>query len=207
MKINNLVLGPVQTNVYFVLNEETGEGLIIDPGEGAGQIIRKVQKMGMEPKAILLTHGHYDHILAVPEVKEHFQIPVLAMEEEKELLGDAYLNHSGLYAGAITLEADRYLKDLEMVTEAGMTFQALHTPGHTAGGGCYYFAKEGVLFSGDTLFHQSVGRTDLPTGDTNTLIASIHNKLLVLPDETEVYPGHGYPTTIGFERASNWFLQ
>ena len=207
LRIETLVLGMVQTNVYIVINEETKECLIIDPADRADVIIHKVTQLQAKPVAILLTHGHYDHILAAQEVRDHFGIPVMALDAEEKLLSDPSWNLSGdMFYRGISLKADRYLHEGEDLDLIGRTIRVLHTPGHTGGGACYYLESEKILFSGDTLFQMSVGRTDFPTGNMKTLIDSVTSKLMILPDDTVVYPGHGDATTIGFERDNNYFL-
>ena len=203
MRIVTMQLGMLATNCYLVANEETGELVIIDPADEADRIIARVRQMNARPVAILLTHGHFDHIGAVASLQKTYSIPVCAMAEEQELLQDGQKNLSGLYGKPVTVQADRFFRDGETVKLAGFSFQVLHTPGHTVGGCCYYCAEEQVLFSGDTLFHGSVGRTDFPTGSMGMLHDSIHRKLFVLPTETAVYPGHGEATDIAYEKRYN----
>jgi len=206
MKIQSYVLGMVNTNCYIIFNESTNEALIIDPPDQAPALKVKIEELGLSPVAILLTHGHFDHIMAAGDLAAAFGIPVLAGEDEKALLEDYNLNGSRMVRKNYTLSADRFLKDKEELILGGMRIKVIHTPGHTAGGVCYYFEKEKVLISGDTLFLESIGRTDLPTGDQYTLLESIRRKLMVLPEEVLVYPGHGDKTTIGYEKMHNPFI-
>ena len=203
MRIVTMQLGMLATNCYLVANEETGELVILDPADEADRILARVRQMNARPVAILLTHGHFDHIGAVASLQKTYSIPVCAMTEEQELLQDAQKNLSGLYVKPVTVQADRFFRDGETVQLAGFSFRVLHTPGHTAGSCCYYLAEEHVLLSGDTLFAGSCGRTDLPTGSMNAIVRSIRERLFALPPETEVYPGHGETTSIGWEQRSN----
>ena len=182
------------------MNIETKEGFIVDPGDDALKISTNVSHMEMVPKAILLTHGHADHISAVTELKEKYNIPVYASEVEDRLLVDTRSQFISNVWQSCSICADKYLKDGEKFTIAGMDIEFILTPGHTQGSGCYYLADDEVLFSGDTLFHQSRGRTDFPGGSEAAIIRSIKEKLLVLPGETTVYPGHMDLTTIDSEK-------
>lgn len=207
MQIQAYTLGGVGTHCYFLLNEETGEALVADPADRADFISEKLESQGYKLKGLLLTHGHGDHIMAVPALRERYGVPLLAHEAEAELLLDPQKNLStGLFGKPVSLKADRLLKDGELLELAGLSLRVLFTPGHTPGGCCYYGEKEGVLLSGDTLFAGSVGRTDFPGGSMRTLVASVQRKLLPLPDETKVYPGHSETTTIGEERKFNPYL-
>lgn len=208
MKIECMVLGAVATNCYFVINEETKETIVIDPADRADVILKKAAEEGLTLKAVFLTHGHGDHIMAVPELREKTGIPVYACRAEEELLADPGRNLStGLFGKPLSLKADVLTEDGQELTAAGMKFRVLSTPGHTPGGCCYYSEEEGVLFSGDTLFCGSVGRTDFPGGSMGTLVRSISEKLMPLPDETKVYPGHQEETAIGDERRWNPFIR
>lgn len=206
LELQKCILGSVYTNTYFLKNTETEEILIVDPADSPDRIALKVSEMQGKPVGILLTHGHYDHILAVEETRKKYNIPVYASEKEEALLGDAQANLSGYGARPCTVKADHYLTDLEVFEAAGFTIQVLLTPGHTAGSCCYYIKDEGVLFSGDTLFHGSVGRTDFPTGSMGEIVRSLHRLLESLPEETDVYPGHDMATTIGYEKRYNPFV-
>ncbi len=201
VNIRTLVVGPVQTNCYLVTNKETLETICVDPGASANKIIEVIEREGLTLVGIMLTHGHFDHITGVHELRDHFHVKVYANEKEKELLASPDLNLSLSFMGdSTTLEADELLSDGQIFSMAGFDVQAIATPGHTCGGMCYYFPKEQLLFSGDTLFCGSMGRTDFPTGDDQTLVRSIKEKLLVLPEQTIVLPGHDRDTTIGLEK-------
>lgn len=203
-KLIELTVGMVMTNCYIGYNDDTREAFIVDPGDDARRISRAVREQKLNVKGILLTHGHFDHIMAVPELKEEFGAPVYAHEAEEALLQDTQMNLSAPWVGrALSLSAERLLKDGEKFELAGFEIQAIHTPGHTAGGVSYYLAVEQALFSGDTLFRGSYGRVDLPTASGADIARSINEKLLPLPEETAVYPGHERETTIGHERKYN----
>ena len=204
MRINRLVVGPVSTNCYIVSNEETKETFIIDPGEEAERIEQKLQEEQLNLKAILLTHGHFDHMMAVNELLEKHQVEVYIGENEEELLGDPYQNCSGsMMNRPYITKANKTLKDNDVLELAGMTIKVLYTPGHTSGGVCYYLEAENVLFSGDTVFCQSVGRSDLPTGNGRVLQESIRKKIVPLPEDMQIFPGHGDSTILSYEKKYN----
>ena len=201
--IQQRVLGMVSTNVYVCMHAETKEAFIVDPADDADEIIRLVSAMGAKPCAILLTHGHFDHIGAADALRKRYEIPVYAEEHEKELLSSPALNLSGGWADSLTLTADHLLKDGDMLNIAGFTIRVLHTPGHTPGGCCYELVGEDILFSGDTLFYVSVGRTDFPGSSGAAMRMSLHRLLEELSEDTQVLPGHGESTTIGYEKRNN----
>lgn len=206
LAVKHMIVGAVATNCYLAENTKTKEALIIDPGDNAPGIEKIIKSDGVTPVAVLLTHGHFDHAMAAEEVANEYGIEIYAHEAERETLEDPRINLSGMIGQTLKFHADRYVKDGEVLHLAGFDIQVFHTPGHTLGGVCYYLEEEKVLFSGDTLFCQSVGRTDFPTGSASTLIRSIQEKLMPLPDDTEVYTGHEDMTTIGMERKYNPFL-
>lgn len=207
MKIEMMVLGDVRTNCYLLINEETKEALVVDPADRADVIVRKLIDEGLTLKAILLTHGHGDHILAVGDLKKQFGVKVYAAKAEEALLSDAVQNLSkALFGIAVTVKPDILLEDGQEFEAAGIHLRMLHTPGHTPGGCCYYQAEEKILFSGDTLFCGSIGRTDFPGGSLSKLTRSVKEKLLVLPEDVKVYPGHEEITTIGHEKRYNPYM-
>lgn len=203
LKMNQYVVGPVQTNCYFAINEDTKELLVIDPGESPKQLAEKIRQEGCTPVAILLTHGHFDHATGAEELAAEFGIQIYAYETEKETLEDSNLNVSWMIGEQKVFHADVFVKDQQELDLAGFHIRVLFTPGHTKGGCCYYFPYEEVLFSGDTLFCCSVGRSDLPGGSESQLVRSVREKLLTLPERTTVYPGHNDVTTIENERMYN----
>lgn len=206
IKIGKITLGMCQTNTYFLYVEGNSDAIVIDPADRGDLLYDKLKGAGLEPKAILLTHGHFDHIWGVEKLKELSGAQVYASEDEDDFLKDADANCSAGCGRPCTIEADYLFKDNEVISLCGIEIKVLKTPGHTKGGCCYYIAEEKFLISGDTLFSESVGRTDLPTGSMSTLIRSINEKLMVLPDDVKVYPGHGCTTNIGYERDNNPFL-
>ncbi len=207
LKLTKYTAGVVQTNIYFLQNTETKECVIVDPGANAAKIIEIAEKqLGAVPAAVLLTHGHFDHIMAAREVAEHFSVKIYALEAEQEVLADAWKNLSRNFNVEICITKFVPLRDGEHFTMLGYDWQVLATPGHTAGSCCYYIGNTGaepILFSGDTLFRESYGRTDFPTGSERQIFESIQKKLLILPDNTKVYPGHEGETTIENERKYN----
>ncbi len=208
--IRQAVVGPVQTNCYLVANTkgdlEKKPAFIVDPGDGATKLATFMENEGFEPEAILLTHGHFDHAGAAEALASRYNIPIYAFETEKEVLEDPDKNASWMVGASEVFHATHYLKDEEELDIAGIHIRVLHTPGHTKGGCCFYLPYEDVLFSGDTLFCQSVGRTDLPTGSMSEIVRSIREKLMVLPENTVVFPGHGEATDLEQEREYNPYL-
>ena len=178
MKLEHYVVGPVETNCYLVTNTKTNELIVIDPGEEADMLISKIKASGAKPAAILLTHAHFDHITGAAAVAGEFGVKI-------------YLH---------------FVKDEQELEIAGFKIRVLFTPGHTPGGCCYYFPYEDVVFTGDSLFCGSIGRTDFKGGSMSDLVRSVKEKLMSLPDKTAVYPGHNESSTIENERMFNPYL-
>lgn len=197
-------LGPVETNCYIVFDDEEKKAVIIDPADEADILISGLEELGTSLCAILLTHGHFDHIQAVPAIKEKFKVPVYVHCADEELLKDPAM--FGLSSVKIFLKDDDVrLYGGETLDFPGMSFKVIHTPGHTKGSVSYYLEDPGILFSGDTLFCHSWGRTDFPGGSEKEIFKSIKEKLLPLPEETLVLPGHNSETTIKEERRVHRF--
>lgn len=203
--VEQQVLGMVSTNTWFLKNKQTNELLLVDPADQPERIQQKIMQMGAKPVGILLTHGHFDHIMASVSLRDHYQIPVYAYQAEEGLLANARENLSGSWAAPYTMEADHLVKDKEHLQLAGFDIEVIYTPGHTVGSCCYYLKEEEILFSGDTLFCCSVGRTDFPTSSTASMKKSIAHLLTTLPENTKVFPGHNEETTIGYEKRYNPF--
>ncbi len=210
LNVRTYSLGPVQTNCYIVSNKKK-ECLIFDPGEEGARLVKEIRSHGMKPLAIFLTHAHFDHIGAVDLLRDTFNVPVYIHAKEVDWLSDPFKNGSGKYAElpdyTVKAPLDEHIIRKEQMFEIGdFVFQAIFTPGHSPGSVTYVFEKDGFAIVGDTLFEQSIGRTDLLGGNTKELLHSIHHKLLVLPEDTIIYPGHGSYTTPGAEMENNPFL-
>jgi len=205
--LRGFVVGPFEANCYIVADPSSLDALIIDPGDDPDVIAEAVRSDALLVRGIVNTHGHADHIAANGALRERFDCPIMIHELDAGYLTDAEANLSALIGCAHPLSpsADRLLKDGDEIRAGRLVFRVLHTPGHTPGGIC--LLTDGILFSGDTLFAGGIGRTDFQGGSIEQLIESIHARLLVLPDDTAVYPGHGPETTIGAERTTNAWLQ
>lgn len=209
MKIDRLILGAFETNCYVVRDSDSAtECLIIDAGLQADRLIDFLGRHKLNPVAVILTHGHADHIAGVALLRQSFpRIKVHIHKLDAQMLTQPEHNLSAFAGEPITTgPADSLLQDGDIIEQAGVKLQVLHTPGHTPGGICLYSKDEEIVFTNDTLFAESVGRTDFPGGSTSRLIKSIRGKLLTLPEQTKVYPGHGPVTTIAHEKAGNPFL-
>lgn len=203
-------LGPIQTNCYIVSNKEK-ECLIFDPGEEGAKLVKEIRAKNLKPLAILLTHAHFDHIGAVDVLREVFELPVYIHEKEVSWLEDPMKNGSGKYAELPNYivkapEEAHILRKEQQLKIGTFIFDAVFTPGHSPGSISYVFKEDGFAIVGDTLFERSVGRTDLIGGSTKVLLDSINQKLLTLPDDMIIYPGHGSYTTPKAERQHNPFL-
>lgn len=208
LKWNQIPLGPLQTNCYLV-NDKDGSCLVVDPGAEPQKLISIIEEHNLKPICILLTHAHFDHIGAVDGIREEYQIPVYIHVKEADWLADPSLNGSQYFMMSKTIrarQADHLFGEEGDVSIGNFTFSLFYTPGHSPGSVSFYFPDGQFVVAGDALFQGSIGRTDLPGGNHNQLLNSIHEKLLVLPEETAVLPGHGPVTTIGNEMDSNPFL-
>ena len=206
IKIGRMAIGSYQTNCYFVYREDSKKCVVIDPADNGAQIYSALERNGFTVEAILLTHGHFDHIWGSKELREVSGAKIYALEEEKVLCEDVKNNLSAMVGRAYTVVPDTYVREGDVLTFDNMDFKVIATPGHTIGSCCYYVEKAGILISGDTLFQESTGRTDFPTGSMSSIVRSIREKLFILPDETKVYPGHGDSTTIAYEKKYNPFV-
>ena len=205
MQLMRLVVGPLQVNCFIVADERTKEAVVIDPGDDARDIIGLVKDKGLKVKYIVNTHAHFDHVTANRELKEATGAELLLHEGDAPLLA-TIPQHAKMFGmtAPSSPPADRFVKHGDVITIGDITLKVLHTPGHSPGGIC--LLGEGFVFTGDALFESSIGRTDLPGGDLMTLINAIKEQLMTLPDETQVFCGHGPATTIGAERQENPFL-
>jgi len=201
--IRTFQVGELCVNAYLVYDDPR-EAVLIDPGDEANRLLAAVAAEGVCVKAILLTHAHFDHIGAAEAVASATGAPLYLHREEEAALTDPTRNLSGFFGAALTVTGDiRPLRDGDTVTVGGLSFEVLHTPGHTVGGVCYRTGD--VLFSGDTLFCESIGRLDFPGGSGEAMRRSLE-RLLALPASTAVYPGHGEPTSIGHEQQYNPYV-
>jgi glyoxylase-like metal-dependent hydrolase (beta-lactamase superfamily II) len=207
MELQTIVVGPFDVNCYLYWNKITKDAVVIDPGGDEHLIFEAIDRADASPQAILLTHGHGDHIAAVGALKEKLQIPLYANDGDRQFLDTPSEMVTSFYGHPVTSPpADFFVTDEQVLTFNMISLRVLSTPGHSPGGVCYLDEHEGILFCGDTLFYGSIGRTDLPWGSYEQLVASIKSKILSLPDEVICFPGHGPKTTVGAERTNNPFL-
>jgi hydroxyacylglutathione hydrolase len=209
MKIDYLILGGYQTNCYVLRqNDAAQDCLIIDPGLEADELLELLEEQKLNPLAVILTHGHIDHIAGVTALRSRFpEIKLYIHKLDVEMLSEPMINLSTMTGAGFTTEPeDVSLQDGDVIDLAGVKLLVLHTPGHTPGGISLYSKEAGVVFAGDTLFADSIGRTDFPGGSMSQLLNSVRLKLFTLPEKTEVYPGHGPATTIAAEKAHNPFF-
>lgn len=209
MKWSQLPLGPVQANAYVISNYNH-DALVVDPGAESDHLISHIEEQRLTPAAVLLTHAHFDHIGAVDVIRQYWQIPVYLHRSEKDWLSDPHKNGSVFFpaaGGAVRVKAaDTLIKEEGDLHIGPFSFQVFETLGHSPGSVSFYNMENGVVFSGDALFAGSIGRTDLPGGNYNQLLDHISKKLLKLPEDTVVAPGHGPQSTIAEEKQSNPFL-
>lgn len=206
MRICRLTVGPISTNCYIIMEESKKRALIVDPGGDADRIMNKIKELQVSVDAILLTHGHFDHMLAADTLREKYQVKVYLGQDDSELIKNPMENVSGMFGKPMSTHADVLLRDGQVLELAGFEIKVLATPGHTKGGVCYYIEKESVAFSGDTIFQASVGRSDFPTGSGASLSKSIREKIFTLPEDTQLFPGHGDSTVVSYEKKYNMFV-
>jgi glyoxylase-like metal-dependent hydrolase (beta-lactamase superfamily II) len=203
-----LPVGPLQCNCSIVGDESAREGIVIDPGDDIEDILALVRKHNLQIKQIVITHAHIDHVGGAMKLRAATGAPILLNQNDYALLKmlDVQAAWLGMAAPG-KVEIEQSLGQADLVKAGSLAAQVLHTPGHTEGSICLYFEPQKKLIAGDTLFAGSIGRTDLPGGSFDKIIHSLHDRVLALPDETIVIPGHGLLTTIGEERETNPFLQ
>lgn len=205
-KVLEFIGGPIGVNSYLIIDEESRAAAIVDPGFFDNRIEKALDENKATLKYIILTHGHGDHIGGVPGIfKKYDGVKLIAHEDEKEMLANGDINCSlGMFGKNIELKADIWVKEGDSIKMGDLEFKFIHTPGHTNGGMCILL--DDILFSGDTLFRMSIGRTDFPQGSFSKIMMSIKEKLFKLPDNTKVYPGHMDKTDIGYEKRNNPFV-
>lgn len=204
MQIVRKVYGPLGTNTYYAWDEETKECVLVDAPDNADKIMAYLKENDLTLTAILLTHGHFDHIMAAEELREKLGVKIYALDKEEATLLDPNLNGDARFLRVgLQLKADVFFHDGDELSFVGRKWQVIATPGHTRGSCCFYLPEEKVLFSGDTLFQESIGRFDMPGGSFEDIAASVRNRLFLLPGETVVFPGHMEETTIGYEKRYN----
>ena len=199
IKVECLVLGMIPTNCYIVHKEDSGDGIFFDPADEGERIYSQLTQKGFTVKQILLTHAHFDHIWGANDLRRLTKAPIYALDAEKTLCEDEVNNLSKEFGRDYTVVPDKYIKDGDTIEAAGLSCRVIATPGHTVGSCCYYFEKEKILIDGDTIFRDSYGRTDFPTGSQEDMMKSLR-MLYELPEDVVVYTGHGDTTTIGHEK-------
>ncbi len=205
MIVKRLQAGVYAANCY-IIHTLDGDAIVVDPAGDVDDIMAYITKKSIKVNSIILTHGHGDHIGGVMELKNKLKIPVMVHSADEDMVKSGDLNLStSMPIGDVSFEPDRLLKDEEIIHLGNKEIKIIHTPGHTRGGIC--LLMDNILITGDTLFQGSIGRTDLYGGDFDILMKSIMSKLMVLPDETKIYPGHGGDSTIGYEKKSNPFIR
>ena len=205
MIVRPMVVGPLTENAYIVGSDETKECAIIDPGAEPGRILEEVERLGLTVRFILNTHGHGDHVGGVAAIKEETGATYAIHENDLQLLRRSDPHASRFVSDfRVPPDPDMYVKDEDVIEVGEVRLRVIETPGHTQGGVCYY--TDGMVFTGDTLFQGTIGRSDMPGGNGQQLILGIMGRLMVLPTETKVYPGHGRDSTIAREKATNPFL-
>lgn len=200
MELYSTIVSEAVQNCYVYFDKDTKEGVVVDPGEFTDKLKKIIEKNEVNVKFILLTHGHYDHMCGALEMKERYNAPIVSHKLEVAVTNDADVNFTGLRVGQkVEFVADILLEDGDYVTFGEHKLKVIHTPGHTPGCCCYVDEDNGIIFSGDTLFYQTVGRTDLPLSNGQDIVDAINDKLFTLNPEYVVYPGHSRSTTIGHE--------
>lgn len=206
LKVEPLIVGPLFSNCYIVWDEDTKQGVVIDPGDDAGDIMDTIKRLGIKIEYILATHGHFDHVGAVAPLRKELNVDFLAHEDDFFFIEDG---ENAARRWGIDIEQppkpDRFIKDGDKIKVGKFELEVLYTPGHSPGGVCFLYDK--MVFGGDTLFQGSIGRTDFRKGSFEDLSKSIKNRLYILPDDTIVYTGHGPVTTIGDEKRYNAFVR
>lgn len=207
LTVKCLVVSPCQTNCYYFYKEGSEEAVVVDPGDRGNDIYAKLASEGLSVAGILITHGHFDHMMGAEDLRDFSGAKIYAYEKEQEILEDSYKNLTQKWGiGNYTLKPDEYVKAGAVLEMGGFSIKVLPTPGHTIGGCSFYLEEQEACFCGDTVFQLSIGRCDLPTGSQSQLIRGVQEQILPLPDETTLFPGHGDTTTVGFERVHNPFF-